>query len=430
MENQALLEKIAWRLLPFLFLMFAISFLDRINIGFAALSMNKDLRLTATAFGFVTTVFYVGYVLCEIPSNLLMARFGARVWLSRIMITWGLAASATMFVVDTASLAGARFLVGVFEAGFVPGVLLYLTYWFPDSHRARANGLLMLAQPFASAIGATVSGVILDRTDGLLGLAGWRWMYLLEGLPAVIVGIIAYFYLTDRPDKSRWLSNDEARSLELILEADRNKVARATVRPSIWSQITETKVVLLALSYFALVTTLNATSTWGPTIVRGVLHAYSLTQVGFVSALPPVCTIIAIPLWVWSSDRHKERIWHLSAALMLAAAGWLLVIFTTNAVGQMLGLCCATSGAFCAMAVFWTLPQKILSTEARPAGIGLINATGLFGSAVSAPVIGVLKDLTDSFAAGLFYATALLVISMSLAWVVTRMASPEPSAAG
>jgi len=409
--------------------MFAISFLDRINIGFAALSMNKDLHLTATAFGFVGTTFYVGYVLCEVPSNLLMVRFGARVWLSRIMITWGLAASATMLVVDTASLAGVRVLVGVFEAGFVPGVLLYLTYWFPDSHRARANGLLMLAQPFASAIGATVSGIILDQTQGLLGLAGWRWMFLLEGLPAVIVGIIAYFYLTDRPEKSSWLSSDEARALELILEADRNKSARATVRPSIWSQITETKVILLALSYFALVTTLNATSTWGPTIVRGVLHAYSLTQVGFVAALPPVCTIIAIPLWVWSSDCNNERIGHLSAALMLAAVGWLFVIYATNPVGQMFGLCCTMSGAFCAMAVFWTLPQKILSAEARPAGIGLISATGLFGSAVSAPIIGVLRDLTDSFAAGLFYATALLVISMLLAWVVTSMTSLEASTA-
>ena len=423
-DSLAAIRKVTWRLVPFLFVLYMVNYLDRINIGFAALSMNRDLHLTATAFGLANAIFYAGYVACEIPSNLLMANFGARLWLSRIMVTWGLASAATMLVVDTTSLYGVRFLVGVFEAGFAPGVILYLTYWFPESHRARANGWLMMAQPVAMAVGATVSGVILDRTHGLLGLQGWRWMFLLEGAPAVLLGGIAYFYLTDRPDKAHWLDNSEGRLLNSMLEADRLPGARAERRPSVLSQVLEAKLLLLAFAYFALVNTLNATATWGPTIVREVMQAYSLTQVGFVTAIAPTCTVVAMPLWVWNSDKHGERILHLSAALMLAALGWVLVVTTAHPIGRMLGLCCATAGAFSSMAVFWTLPQKLLSPEARPAGIGLISAVGLLGSVVSPAVIGVLRDMTGGFAAGLYYVAVLLVISMILSWIVTARARP------
>jgi ACS family 4-hydroxyphenylacetate permease-like MFS transporter len=220
---------------------------------------------------------------------------------------------------------------------------------------------------------------------------------------------IAYFYLTDRPDKAHWLDNSEGRLLNSMLEADRLPAARAERRPSVLSQVIEAKLLLLALAYFALVNTLNATATWGPTIVGEVMQAYSLKQVGFVTAIAPTCTIVAMPLWVWSSDRHGERILHLSAALMLAALGWVFVVTTAHPIGR---LCCATAGAFSSMAVFWTLPQKRLSPEARPARIGLISAVGLLGSVVSPAVIGVLRDMTGSFAAGLYYVALLLVISM------------------
>ena len=419
-DRAAVIRKVSLRLIPFLFVLYICNYLDRINVGFAALSMNRDLQLTATAYGLAGTIFYTGYVACEIPSNLLMARFGARVWLSRIMITWGLASAATMLAVDATSLYGARFLTGVFEAGFVPGVLLYLTYWFPESHRARANGLLMVAQPVAMAVGATVSGLILDGTNGVLGLQGWRWMFLIEGAPAVILGVIAVFYLTNRPGEAHWLDPGEAGALDAMLQADRARAAGTGRRPSVMSQLMDTRVVLLALAYFALVNTLNATSTWGPTIVREVMQAYSLTQVGLVAAVAPVCTIIAMPLWGLSSDRHGERVGHLSAALMLAAVGWMIVIAASHPLGRMLGLCGATAGAFSSMVVFWTLPQKLLSVEARPAGIGLINAVGILGAAVSPAVIGWLRDLTGNFAAGLFYAATLLIVSMILVWMATR----------
>jgi len=295
-DRDAAIRKVWWRLIPFLFVLYIFNYLDRINIGFAALSMNKDLVLTATTFGLANSIFYVGYVACEIPSNLLMVRYGARVWIARILISWGLASAATMLVVGPNSLYVIRFLVGVLEAGFVPGVLLYLTYWIPNSHRARANGYLMMAQPAAMALGAGVSGLILDHLNGVLGLQGWRWLFLLEGLPAVFLGMVAYVYLTDKPKNAAWLEETEKNTVTSLLVDDPSSSSRHA-KASVWKQVTEPKILLLALAYFCLVNTINANATWIPTIVREVLKAYSLSQVGFVTAVPAVCALILMPLW-------------------------------------------------------------------------------------------------------------------------------------
>lgn len=323
-----------------------------------------------------------------------------------------------MLVVGPYSLYIIRFFVGVLEAGFVPGVLLYLTYWIPRSHRARANGHLMMAQPVAMAIGGGMSGLILEHFNGAAGLQGWRWMFLFEGLPAAILGLVAYFYLTDRPADATWLGENEKTTLGRLLTdgqaAGRNRKA------SILKQTLEPRILLLALAYFCLVNTLNANGTWIPTIVRDVLKARSLTSVGFVTAIPALCALVLMPIWTRSSDRFQERKWHLIAAMAMAAAGWLMVIYLVQPELRLTGLIFTVSGAFSAMSVFWTLPQAILSEEARPAGIGFISAVGLLGSAASPAVIGILRDLTGSFNAGLFYVTALLVISMVLIWIVGR----------
>jgi len=419
-SRDAVIKKVWWRLIPFLFVLYIFNYLDRINIGFAALSMNKDLLLTATTFGLANSIFYIGYVACEIPSNLLMVRYGARIWIARILISWGLASAATMFVVGANSLYIVRFLVGVLEAGFVPGVLLYLTYWIPNSHRARANGYLMMAQPVAMALGAGVSGLILDNLNGALGLQGWRWLFLLEGLPAVLLGVIAYRYLTDKPKDAAWLQESEKNTVTSLL-ADDQPAAGRQPKGSVWKQVTEPRILLLALAYFCLVNTINANATWIPTIVREVLKAYSLSQVGFVTAIPAVCALILMPLWTRSSDRMQERVWHVIAALGMAAAGWLLVIFFPEPELRLVGLIFTVSGAFCAMCTFWTLPQSLLSESARPAGIGLISAVGLLGSAVSPAVIGFLRDLTGNFSAGLFYVTALLAVCIVLILIVSRL---------
>lgn len=421
MNRDAAIKKVWRRLIPFLFVLYIFNYLDRINIGFAALSMNKDLLLTATTFGLANSIFYIGYVACEIPSNLLMVHFGARIWIARILISWGLASAATMLVVGPNSLYLIRFLVGVLEAGFVPGVLLYLTYWIPNSHRARANGYLMMAQPVAMAFGAGVSGLILEHMNGTLGLQGWRWLFLLEGLPAVLLGMVAYVYLTDKPGNAAWLEETEKETVTSLLADDQPSGRQAKV--SVWKQVTEPKILLLALAYFCLVNTINANATWIPTIVREVLKAYSLSQVGFVTAIPAICALILMPLWTRSSDRMQERVWHVVAALGMAAAGWLLVIFFPQPELRLVGLIFTVSGAFCAMCTFWTLPQSLLSEAARPAGIGLISAVGLLGSAVSPAVIGFLRDATGNFSAGLFYVTALLIVSIVLILIVPRLRS-------
>jgi MFS transporter, ACS family, 4-hydroxyphenylacetate permease len=416
-KSEEVIGKVWRRLIPFLFVLYVINYLDRINLGFAALSMNKDLMFSATIFGLANSIFYFGYVACEIPSNLLMARFGARVWLARILISWGLASAATMLVVGPWSLYIIRFLVGILEAGFVPGVLLYLTYWIPRSHRARANGYLMMAQPVAMAIGGGISGLILEHLNGFAGVQGWRWMFLIEGLPAAVLGGVAYFYLTDKPVDATWLSESEKTALGTLL-TDGQATGRNRSKASILKQTLEPRIVLLAVAYFCLVNTLNANGTWIPTIVRDVLKAHSLTSVGFVTAIPALSALILMPIWTRSSDRSQERKWHLIAALAMAAVGWLMVIYLAQPELRLAGLIFTVSGSFSAMSLFWTLPQAILSEEARPAGIGFISAIGLLGSAVSPAVIGILRDLTGSFNAGLFYVTALLVISMALILIV------------
>lgn len=418
-KSEAVIGKVWRRLIPFLFVLYVINYLDRINLGFAALSMNKDLMFSATVFGLANSIFYFGYVACEIPSNLLLARFGARIWLARILISWGVASAATMLVVGPYSLYVIRFFVGVLEAGFVPGVLLYLTYWIPRSHRARANGYLMMAQPVAMAIGGGMSGLILEHFNGFSGLQGWRWMFLIEGLPAVILGVVAYFYLTDKPMDATWLSENEKTALGTLL-TDGQATAKNRPKASILKQTLEPRIILLALAYFCLVNTLNANATWIPTIVRDVLKAHSLTSVGFVTAIPAISALILMPIWTRSSDKSQERKWHLLAALAMAAVGWLMVIYLGQPELRLAGLIFTVSGAFSAMSVFWTLPQAILSEEARPAGIGFISAVGLLGSAVSPAVIGILRDFTGNFNAGLFYVTALLVISMALILIVGR----------
>ncbi len=419
-SDEQVIKKVWRRIIPFLFALYIINYLDRINIGFAALSMNKDLMLSATVFGLANSIFYVGYVACEIPSNLLMERYGARIWITRILVSWGLASAATMLVVGANSLYLVRFLVGILEAGFVPGVLLYLTYWIPSSHRARANGRLMMAQPVAMALGGSVSGLILENMDGFLNVQGWRWMFLLEGLPAVLFGVVAYFYLTNKPKDAKWLSDSEKNKLDTLLDGELARSSRPSL--SVWKQVTDLKIILLAVAYFCLVNTLNANGTWIPTIVREVLKAYSLSYVGFVTAIPAICALVLMPLWTRSSDRMQERTWHVIVALAMAAVGWLIVILFPTPELRLLGLIFTVSGSFCAMSVFWTLPQASLSVEARPAGIAFISAVGLLGSAVSPAVIGFLRDLTGNFSAGLFYVAGLLVISIVLILVVSNAA--------
>jgi len=395
-------RKVSRRLLWFLVLLYAFSYLDRINLGFAALAMNHDLRLTATQFGAASTIFYLGYVLCEIPSNLMLARFGARVWLPRILVTWGIASAATMFATGAMSLYSIRTLVGLAEGGFLPGVLLYLTLWFPQAHRARANALFMIAQPLTIALGAPLSGLILDRHSAF-GMAAWRWLFLVEGLPSVILGIIAYFYLTDKPEDAKWLSRDEKDALARSLEP------QVRDQPTPWGEILSRPVILLSIAYFGLIMTLNTIVTWTPQIVREMIKEHSFSSVGLLTAIPALITAVCMPFWSAHSDRTRERVWHVAAPLGLAAVGWVFVASFHLADLRMLGLTFCAAGGFTAMSVLWTVPQGLLSSAARPAGIAFVSSCGILASMATPLLIGYLHDLTHSFAAGLFFLAFVLI---------------------
>jgi ACS family 4-hydroxyphenylacetate permease-like MFS transporter len=406
-------RKIFRRVVWYLFVLYICAYLDRINIGFAALAMNRDLGLTPVTFGIANTIFYLGYLVFEVPSNLMLARFGARTWLARIMITWGIASTATALAAGETSLYVLRLLVGIAEAGFVPGVLLYLTYWFPQAYRARANALFMVAQPVSIAFGSILSGYLL-RMDGILGLAGWRWLFIIEGVPSIVLGVVTFFYLRNGPRDAAWLSAAEKAAVEEHLAAEAPPPSQ---QGSTWTELRSPQVLLLCLAYFGLVSTLNTNATWVPQIVREILGGQGdFVTVGMWAAVPALLTVVAMPLWSRRSDRQQERLWHVVIPLATAAVGWLLVTLPAVPLVRFGGLALVSIGAFCAMSILWTLPANVLSKSARPAGIALISMAGILGSAVSPSIIGFLRDQTGTFRSGLFYMVALLVVSIVCVW--------------
>jgi MFS transporter, ACS family, 4-hydroxyphenylacetate permease len=420
MEEAAVVRKVSRRLMWFLFLVSAISYLDRINISFAALSMNKTIGLTATTYGLATTIFYIGYVMCEVPSNVLLVKFGARIWLSRILITWGIASAATMFIYDATSLYVMRFILGVAEAGFAPGLLLFLTFWFPRKYRARATGYFAMALAFAVASGSLISGFIL-KMPPYFGLESWRWLFLIEGLPASFFGLFGLYYLSDNPQKAKWLSATEKATLQRAFERDEaaTKSAGVAEYSSIWRQMLSKESVLLGLVYFGLITTISTNATWVPLIVKEVMTKYSISDVAFMSAIPPTIAILVLLAWGRSSDRTRERVWHTIAAFVVAAVGWMLVGNAIVPEIRFLGLVLCAIGAWCGLTIFWTLPPLLLPEQTRPTCIAFINSTGLLASVFTPAIIGILHDRTGDFTIGVSYAAFVLGIAIVLILVVT-----------
>ncbi|BET12816.1 MFS transporter [Pandoraea sputorum] len=423
--ERAVVRKVSRRLLGFLFVLFLFSFLDRINVGFAALTMSQDLGLTSTMFGMASTVFYLTYVLCGVPSNLMLVKFGARRWIGAILIAWGLASSATMFAHDATSLYLIRAIVGITEAGFLPGMLLYMGDWFPSAARARANAWFMIAMPVTSALGAAASGYLL-RLDGVAGLAGWQWLFVLEGLPTVLLGLVTWWYLDDKPSDARWLSATEKQTLGAMIERDR---AEATARQasatsgthagthtSMWRAICTPSVAKFALGYFCLVNTLSLASLWIPQIVKSFGTTSSNVTIGLLAAIPSVCTIAGMIWWGRRSDRLQERRWHLVLPMLFSAAGWVVTCFAPEPSLRLAGVAMASTGAYTAMAIFWTVPDRSLAPHTRALGLAVINAVGNLGSALSPIVVGVLKDWTHSFTSGLLFAAVSLLVGIGVLW--------------
>jgi ACS family 4-hydroxyphenylacetate permease-like MFS transporter len=408
----SLSSRIYFRLMPLLFIMGVCAFLDRVNVGFAAPTMREDLHLSATVYGAANSFFYIGFVLLEVPSNLILARVGARLWLARIMITWGLVSAATMFTVGPNSFYSLRFLLGVCEAGFVPGVLLYLSYWIPLSRRARATGLFIVAQPLTLALGAFASGFLLNL-NGALGLRGWQWMFLIEGGLSVLVGLVTLLMLDDHPRDAKWLSDDDRGQLRAMLDGE-DEIIKPKAQP-FWAHAKDLlvpDVLRFSLVYFCLTFSLNPISTWTPQIVQSFRGQIEPTALGILSAVPPLAAVLAMVICSRSSDLWSERRFHVIGPMAMAAIGWLLTGFSDSSVWKLVGLAAAAAGSYAALGVFWSMPGRVLDPAIRVGGLALVAALGILGSVLSPITIGFLRDLTGSFASGLAATSAMLSIGM------------------
>ncbi|BBU97413.1 MULTISPECIES: 4-hydroxyphenylacetate permease [Providencia] len=432
--QQRVINKLFKRLIVFLFVLFVFSFLDRINIGFAGLTMGKDIGLTSTMFGLAATLFYATYVIFGIPSNIMLGIVGARRWIATIMVLWGIASTATMFATGPTSLYVLRMLVGIAEAGFLPGILVYLTYWFPAYFRARANALFMIAMPVTMAFGSLASGYILGM-DGILNLKGWQWLFLLEGFPSVILGVLVWFYLDDSPKKAKWLTQEDKDTLQEMMDQDQlelvqphgSKSHTALQNKSLWKEIFTPVILMYTVAYFCLTNTLSAINIWTPQIMQSFNEGSSNAMIGLLTAIPQFCTILGMIYWSRRSDRLQERKMHTALPYLFAAAGWVLAAMTSHPVIQLIGIIMASTGSFTAMAVFWTTPDQSISLRARAIGIAVINATGNIGSAVSPLLIGWLKDQTGSFNSGLYFVAGLLVVGALLV-IAIPMKNSRPRA--
>lgn len=414
--ERRVLRKISLRIVPFIILLYFIAFIDRVNIGFAALTMNKDLGFSPTVFGFGAGIFFLGYFLFEVPSNLVLDKVGARIWIARVMITWGLISGAMAFVQGPNSFYTLRFLLGAAEAGFFPGIILYLSYWFPARQRAAVTAIFMAAAPLSTVLGSPVSGALLEM-HGLYGLSGWQWMFIIEAAPALILGVVVLFYMTDRPEKAMWLKDDERNWLVAAMNAEATQKA-GTAGHSIWRGLADLRVIALALVYFGTSAGLYTLGIWAPQIIKE--FGLSSLHVGFLNALPGIVAVVAMVLWARHSDRSGERTWHVVGACMLASLGLVLAGFAGTVLAVLLTLTLVNVGISAAKPPLWSMPTMFLSGSAAAAGIATINSIGNLGGFVGPAMIGWIKDLTGSFQGGLFFVASLLVVSAVLTLVLAR----------
>ena len=410
------LRKITLRIVPFIMLLYFVAFIDRVNIGFAALTMNKDLGFSPAVFGFGAGIFFWGYFLFEVPSNIILHKIGARIWIARVMITWGLVSAAMAFVQGVASFYVLRFLLGAAEAGFFPGIILYLSYWFPARQRAAVTALFMAAAPLSTVLGSPVSGALLEM-DGLLGLKGWQWLFLTEALPAVLLGFVVLVYMTDRPEQASWLDGDERNWLVSTMSAESASKA-ATANHSIWRGLADPRVLALSLVYFGTSAGLYTLGVWAPQIIKQ--FGLSPLKVGFLNAVPATVAVIAMVLWARHSDRTGERTWHVVLACLLAAAGLALAVPAAGVATALVALTFVNIGVSSSKPPLWSMPTMFLSGSAAAAGIATINSIGNLGGFVGPAMIGWIKDRTGSFAGGLYFVGLLLLLSAILTLLLAR----------
>jgi D-galactonate transporter len=414
--------RIAWRLMPLIFICYVVAYIDRVNVGFAKLQMMGDLKFSDGVYGFAAGIFFLGYFLFEVPSNVILHKVGARVWICRVLVTWGIVSGCTALVRNPWEFHTARFLLGVAESGFFPGMILYLTYWFPSHRRARMVAVLMAGVPVSGIIGGPVSGYILHHFNGWQGVAGWQWLFVLEAVPAVALGIVVFFYLDDRVVSARWLTVEE----RAAVAGEISEEAGVKTHLTILSAFTSPRVWLMGTIFFGMEMGSYAVGFWQPTIIRqtGVKNEF---DIGLLTMVPYTLALISMILVGRHSDLTRERRWHVAAPNIVAAIGFVLCTRAeSNTMVAMMGLTLAVVGVVTALPMFWALPTSFLGGAAAAAGIALVNCTGNLGGFFSPAIIGFLKTQTGTLNSGLYLvagcmmASAVLIVALVPAKLVNR----------
>jgi ACS family tartrate transporter-like MFS transporter len=418
--SESALRKVRWRLIPFLFLLYIVAYLDRVNVGFAAIDMDRDLRFSDTVYGLGSGIFFISYTLLEVPSNLMLARVGARLWIARIMFTWGALSTAMIFVDSPLRFYVIRFLLGAAEAGFFPGIILYLTQWFPQRERARAVGLFMTATAMAGVIGAPLSSALLRR-DGLWGLRGWQWLFIVEGVPAILLVPVVLFYMTERPADAKWLSGDERDWLTREMEAEHVETSTSIV--TLGAALGTLRLWIISLPYFCIVIAFYGIAFWLPQLVQSMSTLGSATIV-LLSAIPYVAATIGLVVVGSRSDRARERRWHVAGSCLIGAAGFILTVLApATPAFALMTLSIAAFGIWGTLGPFWAIPTAMLRGTAAAGGIALVNSIGNVGGFVGPYLMGWIRVAAGgSFNAGLLTLAAILVLG---AVIVLRLEQPD-----
>ncbi len=414
--EEATYRKVAWRLIPLLLICYIIAYLDRVNVGFAKLQMLEQLHFSETVYGLGAGIFFIGYFLFEVPSNIILHKVGARVWIGRIMITWGILSACMMFVSSPGMFYVMRFFLGVAEAGFFPGIILYLTYWYPSHRRGRMTAMFMTGIAGAGVIGGPLSGAIMKFADGAMGWSGWQWMFLLEGLPSVLLGVIVILMLEDRIANAKWLTKEERDLLIRNIAAD----GEHKEEESVFKVMSSGRVWLCAAIYFSYVMGLYGVSFFMPTIIKAMGYKDPL-EIGMVSVIPYSVSVVVMLMVAKSADRSRERRWHVAIPGLVGAIGLALsVVLAKDTALAIAALTLGLSGIMATLPLFWSLPTAFLAGTGAAAGIALINSLGNLSGFVSPYAVGVLKDATGSTDAGVYMLACGMVVGALLTLSVPK----------